>query len=209
MLKACVTAPVRMIATAVTLVACGLMIVIGAPYAAHDGALVISGRAPRGRGTGARKEHRQDKGPVQAQLTEQPLSARPPSRTIGPRQRLVLAFRPQVQRGQAACQGICAGQRSAKRWEGTAPTTRANRPRRRRRPEGAQTPIAVAWLVFSAGGNGGARSTSSRDPATATKIARIASGSSTVAIKRRRPPQRGHASTSTSNARRIRSAHAQ
>jgi hypothetical protein len=30
-----------------------------------------------------------------------------------------------------------------------------------------------------------------------------------VAIKRRRPPQRGHASTSMSNARRIRSAHAQ
>jgi hypothetical protein len=34
---------------------------------------------------------------TKAQLTEQPLSARPPSRTIGPRQRLVLAFRPQVQ----------------------------------------------------------------------------------------------------------------
>jgi hypothetical protein len=30
-----------------------------------------------------------------------------------------------------------------------------------------------------------------------------------VAIKRKRPPQRGHASTSMSNARRIRSAHAQ
>ena len=35
--------------------------------------------------------------PPPAQLTEQPLSARPPSRTIGLRQRLVLAFRPQVQ----------------------------------------------------------------------------------------------------------------
>jgi hypothetical protein len=73
----------------------------------------------------------------------------------------------------------------------------------------AQTPMAAAWLVFGAGANGGARSASSRDPAPATKIARIASGSSTVAIKRRRPPQRGHASTSMSEARRIRSAHAQ
>jgi hypothetical protein len=43
-------------------------------------------------------------------------------------------------------------------------------------------------------------------PATAAMIAEIASGSSTVAISRRRPSQRGHASTSMSNARRIRSA---
>ncbi len=50
---------------------------------------------------------------------------------------------------------------------------------------------------------------SSRDTATAARIARIASGSSTVAIKRKRPAQRGPASTSTSNARLIRSAHAQ
>jgi hypothetical protein len=34
-------------------------------------------------------------------------------------------------------------------------------------------------------------------------------GSSTVAIRRKRPPQRGHASTSISNARRISAAHAQ
>jgi hypothetical protein len=34
---------------------------------------------------------------TKAQLTEQPLFARPPSRTIGPRQRPVLAFRPQLQ----------------------------------------------------------------------------------------------------------------
>lgn len=45
--------------------------------------------------------------------------------------------------------------------------------------------------------------------ATAAKIARIASRSSTVAINRRRPPHRGHASTSISKARRIESAHAQ
>jgi hypothetical protein len=44
---------------------------------------------------------------------------------------------------------------------------------------------------------GGARPDSSRD--AAAKIAPIASGSSTVAISRSRPPQRGHASTSTSN----------
>jgi len=56
---------------------------------------------------------------------------------------------------------------------------------------------------------GGARSASSRDLATAARIARIAPGSSTVAIKRRRPPQRGHARTSISNARLIKSAHAQ
>src|SRR5439155_1435708 len=48
-----------------------------------------------------------------------------------------------------------------------------------------------------------------RDAASAARIARIASGSSTVAISRSRPPQRGHASTSTSNARRISAAHAQ
>jgi class 3 adenylate cyclase len=45
--------------------------------------------------------------------------------------------------------------------------------------------------------------------ARAARIARIASGSSTVAIKRIRPPHRGHASTSMSNPRPIRSAHAQ
>ena len=67
----------------------------------------------------------------------------------------------------------------------------------------------MAGLVSSDAANGGARSVSSRDAATAARIARIASGSSTVPIKRKRPPQREHASTSISNARRIRSAHAQ
>jgi hypothetical protein len=68
--------------------------------------------------------------------------------------------------------------------------------------------MAVVRLVSGAVGNGGARSGSSRDNAAA-RIVRIASGSSTVAINRKRPPQRGQASTSISNARLIGAAHAQ
>src|SRR5438128_1557886 len=86
---------------------------------------------------------------------------------------------------------------------------RANKPRRPWRPDGAQALSAAAWLVSSDAANGGARSASSRDAATAARIAPIAAGSSTVPIKRKRPPQREHASTSISNARLIRSAHAQ
>jgi hypothetical protein len=41
------------------------------------------------------------------------------------------------------------------------------------------------------------------------RIASMTRGSSTMATKRRRPPQRGQVSTSISNARRMRSAHAQ
>src|SRR5712692_8180068 len=58
------------------------------------------------------------------------------------------------------------------------------------------------------GAYGGARSGRSRDVARAARIARVASGSSTVAIRRRRPPHCGQASTSISNARLIRLAHA-
>jgi len=61
--------------------------------------------------------------------------------------------------------------------------------------------MVAARLVFSACGNGGCRSGQFPRPGTATRIARIASASSTVAIKRKRPPQRGHASTSMSNGR--------
>jgi hypothetical protein len=43
------------------------------------------------------------------------------------------------------------------------------------------------WLMFSASQSGGARHVNSRDPDTATRIARIASGSSTMPIDRRRP----------------------
>lgn len=58
---------------------------------------------------------------------------------------------------------------------------------------GAQAPVATAWLALSAGMGGGARPTSPSDSARAPKMARIASGSSTVAINRRRPPHRGQA----------------
>ena len=75
---------------------------------------------------------------------------------------------------------------------------RANKPRRPWRPDGAQALSAAAWLVSSDAANGGARPASSRAPATAARIARIASGSSTVPIKRKRPPQREHASTASS-----------
>src|SRR2546422_964601 len=86
---------------------------------------------------------------------------------------------------------------------------RANRSRRARRPDGAQALIAAVWLVSSDAAKGGARSARSRNAARAARIARIAAGSSRGAIKRRRPPHRGQASTSISNARLIRSAHAQ
>jgi hypothetical protein len=43
----------------------------------------------------------------------------------------------------------------------------------------------------------------------AARICRTATGSSTVAITRSRPPQRGHANTSIANARRINAAHVQ
>jgi hypothetical protein len=60
---------------------------------------------------------------------------------------------------------------------------RANRPRHLRRADGAQAPIAPGWLMSSDAANGGARSAGSLDTATAARIARIASGSSTVASK--------------------------
>jgi len=104
-----------------------------------------------------------------------------------------------------ACQRISVAQGTGGDWS----ERRANKPRRPWRPDGAQALSAAAWLVSSDAANGGARSASSRDAATAARIARIASGSSTVPIKRNRPPQREHASTSISNARLIRSAHAQ
>jgi hypothetical protein len=50
--------------------------------------------------------------------------------------------------------------------------------------------------VFSDDANGGARSARCSDHARDARIARTASKSSTVAIRRRRPPQRGQASTS-------------
>lgn len=75
--------------------------------------------------------------------------------------------------------------------------------------DAAQAPSAAVWPIGSAGASGGARSASAHDSSRAARIARTASGSSTVEISRRRPPQRGYASASISNARRIRSAHAQ
>src|SRR5712692_3434888 len=52
--------------------------------------------------------------------------------------------------------------------------------------------------MSGAGAYGGVRSGRSRDVAGAARIARVASGSSTVAIRRRRPPHCGQASTSIS-----------
>src|SRR5437867_1527033 len=56
---------------------------------------------------------------------------------------------------------------------------------------------------------GGARSARSASDVSLERIASSTRRSSMMAIKRRRPPQRGQASTSISNARRMRSAHAQ
>ena len=72
---------------------------------------------------------------TKAQLTEQPFSARPPSRTIGTRQRPIVAFRPRYSADKRPVKGFLLGNRALNPGEGTAPTTRANRPRRRRRPE--------------------------------------------------------------------------
>ena len=84
-----------------------------------------------------------------------------------------------------ACQRISVAQGTG----GDRSKRRANKPRRPWRPDGAHALSAAAWLVSSDAANGGARSVSSRDAATAARIARIASGSSTVPIKRKRPPQ--------------------
>ena len=67
-------------------------------------------------------EHRRDKGPVNGTAVLSTPAA--PARSA-PAQWPVLAFRPRIQRGQLACQGISAGQRSSELWEG--PKTRANR----------------------------------------------------------------------------------
>jgi hypothetical protein len=108
---------------------------------------------------------------------------------------------------------------------GTARTTSVSRdflPEQSASPEGcpppqdaseqtsaAQAPCTTGGLGGSPAAPGGARPSRSRHPPSAARIARIASGSSTVAINRSRPPQRGHASTSRSKARRISAAHAQ
>jgi len=49
-------------------------------------------------------------GTTKGRLTERTFSALPPSRTVGTPSPLILAFRPHVQRGQLARQGISAGQ---------------------------------------------------------------------------------------------------
>jgi hypothetical protein len=70
---------------------------------------------------------------TKAQLTEQPLSARPPSRTIGPRQRLVLAFRPQVQvRARPAPGGSHSSPARPRPWPACAPAPRSSPPIRDR-----------------------------------------------------------------------------
>src|SRR5262245_19110643 len=89
---------------------------------------------------------------TKALLTHPPFSALPPSRTLGgfPRgtARTTSVSRdllPERRAGPAGCARL---------------ETPANRSRRRRRPEGAQAPLA-ARPVFSAGTNGGARSAGS------------------------------------------------
>jgi len=77
----------------------------------------------------------------------------------------------------------------------------------------------TSQAFFSGGGRGAAavrdaahgdaRPASSRDTATAARIARIRVGILTVASKRICPPQRGQASASISNARLTSAAHAQ
>jgi hypothetical protein len=89
---------------------------------------------------------------------------------------------------------------------------RADAPPNRRRPRPA------GWRSVKPG-PGGSPALVCREPARGPRlrrtrrgdrgIARMATGSSTVPSKRRRPPQRGQASTSRSKAQRMRFAHAQ
>jgi len=65
--------------------------------------------------------------------------------------------------------------------------------------------LAVGWPPVGTGGPGPTASPAHR----AARIWRTASGSSTVASTRNRPPQRGHANTSSANARRMRAAQLQ
>lgn len=81
--------------------------------------------------------------------------------------------------------------------------------RRRKHSPGWRSVRLGSRVVGSSVTGGGARSTRSADAARLSRIARIAAGSSMVPSKRRRPPQRGQASTSMSKARRMRFAHAQ
>ena len=75
---------------------------------------------------------------------------------------------------------------------------------------GAGEPAVARALAMAAGwGGAGPGLSAERVRPRWARILRMTPGSSTVAIRRRRPPQRGHANTSISNARRISAAHAQ
>ena len=115
---------------------------------------------------------------------------------------------PPAQRGQPACHGILCRSRAPVQRDAPAP--------RRRRTDfgdrGVRTPLRCRapprdWAAPRP--RPAAPALPPRDAASAARIARIASGSWTVAINRSRPPQRGHASTSRPKARRISAAHAQ
>jgi hypothetical protein len=102
---------------------------------------------------------------TKAHLTEQPFSALPHVRPLPPGTTRTTPestdFLPEWTAGPE---------------RGSRPQTPANRPRRSRRPDATQAPIAAAWLDVCATANGGARPAGSRDSASAARIAPIASG---------------------------------
>jgi Domain of unknown function (DUF5666) len=157
----------------------------GAPAAAHSAqSIVDNGR-------------RQHKGP----FSEVPVLGTRPWVAVGPPPPST-ARTTELSRGFWAARSRLTGAQDRSRPQ-------ANGPRRPRSLDGAHASIGAAWLLSRAATSGGARSSRCPDNPRAARIARMASGSSMVATKRRRAPPRGRASTSMSNARLMRSAHAQ
>ena len=115
-----------------------------------------SWRAPGG--LRRHREHRRDKGPVDGTAV---LSTARLSRPI-------LAFRPRPQRGQVACRRISGGQQISGPLARREPPhdTKANRPRRRWRPERVQTPDRRGVVGAQRRRERAPRSASSRDQVT-------------------------------------------
>src|SRR5262249_37262460 len=133
---------------------------------------------------------------TKALLTNPPFSALPPSGRLG--------WFAQAQRGQQACPGIfyrngARVQRVAPAWRRLQTDLGDGCGRKVLRPRLPRGRCSAPARTAAPGPPG----------LLAARIAPIASGPSTVAISRSRPPPRGQASTSTAIARRISAAHAQ
>src|SRR5262245_13262565 len=114
-----------------------------------------------------RSEHRRYRGPVDGTLVLSPSTPCPLPRRPIPRHsadnQSVTGFSPEQRAGPEGC---------------PRPETPVNRLRRPRCLDAAQALSTTAGLGASTAAPGGARPSRSRDPASAVRIARIASGSS-------------------------------